>query len=146
MGHFLEVASRVLCEVGTPLSAQDIVRIAEEKNWLHSRGKTRTQTMKSKLSTDILSKKDRSLFMRTSEGRFGLRSWKEVRTEYIADRFQRALLNENVVVFPATSLPKYVPLRGLRPTTMKDGRQLLSECRPMLRLSLIHISEPTRPY
>lgn len=133
MGDFLDAASRVLSDAGGPLSAEDIVMLAQEKGWLHSHGRTPAQTMKSKLSMDILTKKDRSLFMRTSEGRFGLRSWKELRTEYIADRFQKALLDEDVVVFPACSLSKYVPLKGLNPTTLKYGRQLLAECHRMSR-------------
>jgi predicted NUDIX family phosphoesterase len=133
MGHFLEVANMVLQYERKPLTAKEITTIAQEKNWLHSAGKTPSQTMKSKISTDILKKKESSVFMRTDKARFALRIWKPEIQEYVADRYKKALLDENAVVFPATSLKKYLPGPGLHPCPLKNSGELLRECRPMLR-------------
>lgn len=132
MGHFLEVAHKVLFVVQEPLSARAITNIALKEGVLKTKGKTPPQTMKSKLSTDILRKKERSSFMRTSEGKFGLRSWTDYK-EHIADRHKKSLLDEDAVVFPATSLSKYIPGSGLYTMPIENGRDLISECNPMLR-------------
>jgi hypothetical protein len=88
--------------------------------------------MKSKLSTDILSRGSDSLFMRVEEGRFSLCEWKGLYPEHVAQRFQKALFDEDIVVFPATSLKKYVPRIGLYSGSF-DREALLRECRPMRR-------------
>lgn len=134
MGEFLNAAYRVLNEEGKPLSPTRITEIALAKGWLATQGKTPWQTMKSKLSTSILVRQDKSPFMRTRQGLFGLRAWKGLDLdEYIADRYQRALLEEEVVVFPASSLQRYIPGRGLHPNLLEKGSKLLAECRPMQR-------------
>jgi predicted NUDIX family phosphoesterase len=88
--------------------------------------------MKSKLSTDILSRGSDSLFIRVEEGRFSLCEWKGLYPEHVAQRFQKALFDEDIVVFPATSLKKYVPRIGLYSGSF-DREALLRECRPMRR-------------
>lgn len=133
MGHFLDVANKVLENERKALTAKEIIAIAQEKNWLHSTGKTPSQTMKSKISTDILKKKELSVFMRTDKAKFALRIWKQKIHEYVADRYEKALLDENTVVFPATSLSEYLPGPGLHPNPLKNSGELLRECRPMLR-------------
>lgn len=133
MGHFLDIAYRVLLEAKQPLAAREITAIALEKGWLHSEGETPLQTMKSKISTDILKKKEKSTFMRTEKGTFALRAWKPIMREYIADRFKKALLDENAVVFPASSLSKYLTGPGLHPYPLENSGELLRECKPMLR-------------
>jgi predicted NUDIX family phosphoesterase len=133
MGHFLDVAYRVLTEEGRPHTAEDIVSIGLDRGWLHSSGKTPWQTMKSKLSTDILRRKRRSRFMRTEPGIFGLREWKPSYREYHATRFEKALLDEQIVVFPAASLEKYVGGSGLHTVPLQNSAELISECHPMQR-------------
>ncbi len=134
MGHFLDIAYRILSEEGRPLTAREITTRASQVGLLHTQGKTPWQTMKAKLSTEILRKKDRSPFMRTEQGRFALREWKVQRfDEYVAGRYTRALLEEEVVVFPAPSLTRYVPHPGLISNPLKNSRALLDECFPMLR-------------
>ncbi len=133
MGQFLDVAFKILTEAKKPLTAKEITIIAEENGWLHSKGKTPSQTMKSKLSTDILLRKEKSDFMRTDKAKFALRGWESNLQEYVADRYQKALLDEDAVVFPASSLNKYLSGPGLHKTPLGNSQELLWECKPMLR-------------
>lgn len=129
MGFFLEAAFRVLKGADEPLSARAISEIAIEKGLLITAGRTPWQTMKSKLSTDILSKGDRSPFMRTKQGTFALREWSD-RKEFIADRYQKALFDEDILVFPAESLARYAPAPGLH---FVDLSALVAQCSNMRR-------------
>jgi predicted NUDIX family phosphoesterase len=135
VGHFLDVAYQILSEAQEPLSAREITKHALSKNTLKTQGKTPWQTMKSKLATDILLKQEDSLFMRTAQGRFALRNWRRSNSapEYIADRYTKAILDEEVVVFPATSLRSYIQRFGYLEGKIENGRELMGECFPMLR-------------
>lgn len=132
MTTFLEAALRILTEAGEPLSPSQIVERAVAQGLLHTRGETPHQTMKSKLSTEILRRKDASPFMRTERGRFGLRAWGGV-DEYVADRFQKALLDEEIVVFDTAIRKDYLPEPGLSRTPLADGEGLIAETRAMSR-------------
>ncbi|MEX2263444.1 MAG: HTH domain-containing protein [Bryobacteraceae bacterium] len=132
MGMFLKAAHEVLRAAQKPLSALEITKLARNGGLLHSSGKTPWQTMKSKLSTNILTQGDRSVFMRSAKGTFALREWKKSYPEHIADRYQKALFDEDIVVFPARSLRRYVPDVGLY-TGEFDRTALLNECRQMRR-------------
>lgn len=133
MGHFLEVAHKVLKSVGKPLSPEEITEIGLKEKWLVTRGKTPTDSMRARLSTDILKGRGNSLFMRTTAGGFGLRAWKCSENEFIAPRFKKSLLDEDIVVFPTKSLRKYVLGPGLHVTPPNNRRSLISELRPMRR-------------
>jgi predicted NUDIX family phosphoesterase len=134
MADFLDAAYKVLWHEREPLSPREIVEIAVNKGWLASSGKTPWQTMKSKLSTNILEKKEQSLFMRTAKGRFTLRKWQDKDlNEYVAERYKKALLSEEILVFPTPLLPKYVPGPGLHPASLEDSKSLVHHCSPMLR-------------
>jgi predicted NUDIX family phosphoesterase len=87
--------------------------------------------MKSKLATDILERGARSVFMRSAAGRFALREWQHL-NEHVADRFQKALFDEDILVIPASSLGKYVPGIGLY-TGPVQGVSFQAECRAMRR-------------
>lgn len=129
MGIFLEAAYSVLKQENIPLSAKELTFFALERGLLDSNGLTPWQTMKSKLSTDILRKKDKSLFIRTNKGEFGLREWiNDDLEEYIADRYKKALLEEYAMVFPKESLKKYIPQSGLHPIQLGNSKELLNEC------------------
>jgi predicted NUDIX family phosphoesterase len=130
VGHFLRAAYEVLKKESRPLTAQQIAEMALESGHLKSTGKTPFQTMKSKLSTEILNKGGDSPFMRVAEGRFALREWGT--TEHIASRYQKALFDEDIVVFPAESISKYVPSPGLFRGQF-DRSSLMGECQPMRR-------------
>jgi predicted NUDIX family phosphoesterase len=131
MGDFLTAAHSILKRAGAPLTAREITEQALKARLLESRGLTPWQTMKSKLSTDILNKKGRSLFKRTSQGRFALREWRHL-DEHVADRFQKALFDEDVLVIPAGSLHRHLPNPGLYAGRI-DSAQFRHECRPMRR-------------
>ena len=133
MGYFLDIAEQVLEEVGKPLSAREIVDIAKERGLLLSKGKAPDEIMKSKLSTNILNEKESSLFMRTQKGTFALRAWRQQFGEYVADRFKKALLNEDIAVFPASSLFKHISGRGFHLMPVGNSRDLIAECRSMQR-------------
>lgn len=133
MGHFLEVAHKVLKSAGKPLSPEEITEIGLKREWLVTRGKTPTESMRARLSTDILWGRGNSLFMRTTAGGFGLRAWKRSENELIAPRFKKSLLEEDIVVFPTKSLRKYVPGPGLHTTLPNNRRNLIAELRPMKR-------------
>ncbi len=132
MGKFLDSAYRVLAKEGKPLSVQEITSIAVEQKLLVTEGMTPWQTMKAKLSVDILRHGERSLFMRSDKGRFALREWSGNYKEHIADRYQKALFDEEIVVFPADSLSIYIPAIGMYSGSFNHDA-LLGECYPMRR-------------
>src|ERR1700686_688497 len=132
MGEFLNSAARVLREEDVPLSHREITRLAIERGYLETSGKTPSQTMKSKLSTDILRKRESSVFMRTDKGLFALRR-NSGPAEYVADRYQKALLREEVVVFDAELRPRYVASPGVASISPVLGQELLGRCRAMQR-------------
>jgi predicted NUDIX family phosphoesterase len=133
VSDFLEAAYRALQATGVPLTAREITERSLAQGLLHSEGVTPWQTMKAKLATDILRKKHDSDFMRTEQGRFALRAWRDKYDEYVADRYQKALLDEDVMVFQATSLSKYLDGSGLHDSPLEGGDALIAECWPMER-------------
>jgi predicted NUDIX family phosphoesterase len=132
VAQFLKAAYEVLKNHQEPLSAREITSIATRQHGLRTSGRTPWQTMKSKLSTDILRRGEHSLFMRTAKGQFGLREWSGRVPEHVADRYRKALFDEDIVVFPADSLSRYVPGVGIHQNSF-DRDALLLECRPMRR-------------
>ncbi len=132
MGVFLKAAYEVLHITRKPLTAPEIVEAARALSLLNTSGKTPEQTMKSKLATNILKNGDQSRFMRAAKGRFALREWKGEYPEHIADRYQKALFDEDIIVFPATSLRRYVPVDGLY-CGIFNKQELYNECQPMRR-------------
>ena len=132
MGQFLRAAYEVLQRERHPLSAEELTRLAISSSLLRTEGKTPSQTMKAKLSTDILRRGDDSLFMRVDKGSFALREWNGSLAEHVADRFQKALFDEDILVFPAESLKRYIPMIGLYVGDF-DRNALQAECFPMRR-------------
>src|SRR5207245_5897334 len=110
MGYFLDAARQSLEALGRPASAKELTELAIDHGWLVSQGRTPAQTMKSKLSTDIRTHRDDSLFMRTSAGLFGLRWWKGSLGEFHAKRFVACVLGEDVLSFLRPSLLSYIPV------------------------------------
>ncbi len=115
MGQFLDAAETVLRAAQVPLSSDELTRRALAQGLLFSAGQTPQQTMKSKLSTDILVKSEASRFMRTAKNEFALREWLgQAHGEYRADRYRKTLLDEDVVVFPASVVTHHLPGTGLQ--------------------------------
>ncbi|MBI4828590.1 MAG: hypothetical protein HY804_07245 [Nitrospinae bacterium] len=146
MGDFLKAAYRVLSEAATSMHPQDIVLVAKREGILVSKGKTPGQTMKSKLSTDILRKRDKSLFIRTEAGHFGLRAWLDTKhsreyphpaidssvKEYHAPRYKKSLLSEDILAFDRNLLKNHIDYAG----SIAHGRNLrnlFNICQPVER-------------
>jgi predicted NUDIX family phosphoesterase len=130
MVTFLDAAYEVLLGEKRALSSHDIARRAIALGILHTAGRTPGHTMRARLATDILTKKNRSRFMRTDAGLFALRQWGS--PEFVAHRHVRALLDEEVVVFPAAKLRDFVAGPGLWHSRVAY-QSLLKECRGMPR-------------
>ncbi len=131
MGVFTKSAYEVLKSERRALTAQEITQMAVNRGLLNTNGQTPAQTMKAKLSVDILRNGSKSLFKRSEKGRFALREWMDV-SEHVADRYQKALFDEDIVVFPAELRHVYVPTVGLNAGRL-DSDDLLAECFPMRR-------------
>jgi len=127
---FLDIAERYLRDSIKPLSAREIVSMAMRDGLLRTAGKTPWQTMKSKLSTDILVNGDRSRFKRVYQGVFALRN--DDREEYKATRFVKSKLDEDIAVVPKDRLADLIPAPGLWITGI-DRQKLASLSHSMLR-------------
>lgn len=73
MRSFKELAYRILKEVGKPLHSKEITKIAIERGWLKTAGKTPHATMNAQLVVDINSKKERSRFRKAGKSMFALK-------------------------------------------------------------------------
>lgn len=78
MSSFKEIAYLILKEIGKPLHSKEITKIALERGWLKTAGKTPEATMNAQLIVDINSKKEKSLFVKTAPSTFALR-FKEIK-------------------------------------------------------------------
>lgn len=107
---YLEVAEQFLAEKKKPMSAREIVVLALDQGLIRSEGKTPWQTMKSKLSTEILAHGENSKFMRVAQGLFALRSFDNA--EFIATRFKKNKLDEEIAVIKLSDLAQLVPTPG----------------------------------
>ena len=72
MNSFKDIAYQILKEIGKPLHSKEITKIALDKGWLVTAGKTPEATMNAQLVVDINSKKDKSRFIKTGPSIFGL--------------------------------------------------------------------------
>ncbi len=132
MGDYLRAAFLVLSEAEEALGPKEIVAEALRRGFLETEGLTPHQTMKSKLSTDILEKGPDSLFMRSEAGKFTLRARVGQVQEHVAPRFKKALFDEDIVVFKSELLGRYVRGTGLTSEGL-NTKELLAETFPMRR-------------
>jgi len=72
MNSFKTVAYQILKEVNKPLHSKEITKIALERGWLKTAGKTPEATMNAQLVVDINAKKDKTIFIKTAPSTFGL--------------------------------------------------------------------------
>jgi predicted NUDIX family phosphoesterase/dephospho-CoA kinase len=126
--EFLVVAQQVLESERRPLSAREIVDLARERGLFSDKraGKTPYQTMKSKLSVHVRTLGDGSTFVRTSAGRFALRSQVPNERIYAAPRLEPSPPKERVLVFPSLWLEARGRFQGLRRTWKSLYTELLS--------------------
>lgn len=81
MNSFKNIAYRILKEAGKSLHSKTITKIALDRGWLKTVGKTPEATMNAQLIVDINSKKEKSRFVKTKPSIFGLnKNFKESKT------------------------------------------------------------------
>lgn len=126
--EFLVVAQHVLERERRALRPREIVDLARELGLFADKraGKTPHQTMKSKLSVHIRTQGINSIFVRTSAGRFALRSQVSQDEIYVAPRLAPSPAQERVLVFPSLWLDAQGRFQGIRPRWKALYGQLLS--------------------
>jgi len=72
MNSFKDIAYQILKETGKPLHSKEITKIALERGWLKTAGKTPEATMNAQLIVDINNKKDKSRFIKVGPSTFAL--------------------------------------------------------------------------
>ena len=72
MSSFKELAYQILKDAGKPLHSKEITKIAVERGWLKTAGKTPEATMNAQLVVDINAKKERSRFKKAGKSMFAL--------------------------------------------------------------------------
>lgn len=72
MKSFKEAAYQILKEAGKPIHSKEITKIALERGWLKTAGKTPDATMNAQLVVDINSKKNKSKFKKAGKSTFAL--------------------------------------------------------------------------
>jgi HB1/ASXL restriction endonuclease-like protein with HTH domain len=127
------------------MTARQLIDDARDSGMLSHNiaGRTPHQTMKSKLSVHIRRLGDRSVFIRTSPGRFFLRSLLPADSkEYRARALAPGPEIPGVLVVPADVLSK---LRGFQGMRLRAGARLIRQllrsgrCRYMPRLEAEHV-------
>lgn len=114
---FLTIARQVLLQQDRPLSAREIIAIAENEQLLPDNfaGKTPHQTLKSKLSTSIRRSGGESEFVRTAPGRFYLRELLDENTlVYEAPPQHPPSADEDVLTFSSAVLDELGRFQGVR--------------------------------
>jgi len=128
MNSFKDIAYQILKEIGKPLHSKEITKIALEKDWLKTGGKTPEATMNAQLVVDINTKKDKSRFIKTGPSIFGLNEniivpekievikeekvykiSKDVSTKQKAD-IAEARIAEPITLYGDTTLSCYKPI------------------------------------
>jgi predicted NUDIX family phosphoesterase len=125
MSEFLRVAEVLFNKYREPMSAKQLVNIAIEGKLFSDKlsGKTPHQTMKSKLSVDIVTKGPHSKFVRTQPGRFFLRSLLEDPSKaYTAKPIRATPASETVLVFPS----KWLDAKGRFQGITRTWKRMLS--------------------
>lgn len=122
MDIYLDIAASILRGSRRPLSPREILKRGYESEVVPARlyGQSQHKTLQARLSEDILVRREKSLFFRTSPGRFFLREFindstvaPEYRNPIIARRRQRELPQRNALAIEsavASGLTTYAPL------------------------------------
>lgn len=76
MNKFKSAAIKVLKEAGTPLHTKEITRIALEKGYLVTDGKTPEASMSAQLVTEVNALGEGATFIKTAPATFALKSKK----------------------------------------------------------------------
>lgn len=115
------------------MTASEILHGAINNGLLETKGHTPVKTLNARLSTEIIRNKSKSVFMRADGSRFALREWHEEILERIVPRRSVALFDEQILVFDAVALRRFVPQNGLT-FESEEHQALLSQCFSIKRL------------
>ncbi len=99
MVSFKLAAIKILKEKGKPLHADEITKIALEKNLIETTGATPEATMHAQIAVDIKNKGERSAFIRTSPGTFSLNpkfTLQEEKEEIAEEKIKQEEEKENI--------------------------------------------------
>lgn len=140
--QFLIVAEEVMRRTRRPLGPRELVSLGRKFGLFSDKlaGETPHQTMKAKLSVDIRTHGERSIFVRTSPGKFYLRDMlSSAQDVYIAQPLRPPPPQEQVLVFPSQQLDRLGRFQGttsrweavlpelLSPSAVKYMPRLLAE-------------------
>lgn len=104
---FMEAALAILEDAGEPLHYGEITRRALERGLLKTTGKTPDESLNSRLSVEIKKNGDKSVFVRTEPGTFGLRKW--IATGQIPSNGMWSEVDDALV-----RVPDFPPYEGVR--------------------------------
>jgi hypothetical protein len=124
MDAYLQIAADVLAAERRPLSPRAILEFAYKRAIVpaHLHGRTQHKTLQARISEDIVSRREHSIFFRTQPGKFFLRRFladqnlpEEFRTVFPARRRIRELINGPVLAMERSLLSevaaKNVPIQ-----------------------------------
>jgi predicted NUDIX family phosphoesterase/dephospho-CoA kinase len=128
MSEFLAIAEIVLRRQGRPMSAREIIEIAEREQIMPDSftGLTPHQTLKSKLSVAIRTQPEACVFVRTAPGRFALREQVPASQVYDAPPLRPPRAREFVLGFPASRLDEIGRFDGIRTSHKRYLEKLLA--------------------
>jgi predicted NUDIX family phosphoesterase len=140
MGQFLDIAETILKKAGTPLKPREIVDRAKDDALFSDKlsGKTPDQTMKAKLTVDVISRGPASRFVRTGPNTFYLREFlTESVTPYTAVRQMPSGSNEQVITIPGNVMDQIDRFQGINRSWRSYFTFLIKAdyCQPMDRMA-----------
>ena len=140
MGQFLDIAESVLKKAGTPLKPREIVDRAKDDGLFSDKlsGKTPDQTMKAKLTVDVLTHGLASRFVRTAPNTFFLRELlTEPLTPYTAIRQTPSGSDEQVITIRGDVMDEIGRFQGINRSWRSYFNVLLKgdHCQPMDRMA-----------
>ncbi len=128
--EFIRVAEKVLSITRKPMRPREIYDYAHENKMFSDNisGQTPWQTLKSKLSVSVRRLGRQSPFVRTSPGKFFLRSQLASESEiYEAIPLRKPMPREEILVFEGKFLDKIGRFQGIRRNWKKYASQLFRE-------------------
>jgi predicted NUDIX family phosphoesterase/dephospho-CoA kinase len=140
MGQFLDIAETVLKKARSPLKPREIVDRAKDDGLFSDKlsGKTPDQTMKAKLTVDVISHGPKSRFVRTAPNTFYLHELlTEGVTPYTAARQMPSGANEQVITIRGDVMDEVGRFQGINRSWRSYFNFLLKgdHCQPMGRMA-----------
>ena len=140
MGQFLDIAETVLRKEATPLKPRQIVDRAKDEGLFSDKlsGKTPAQTMKAKLTVDVVTRGPLSRFVRTAPNTFYLRELlSDAQRTYMAKRQIPAGSDERVITIAGEAIDEIGRFQGIKRSsrTYLDAFLKGNHCKPIDRMA-----------